>query len=196
MKNLTDERLITLFAQGKNAAFDELLRRHKSELYSYIYGVVQNRELAEDVFQDTFTKAIVTIKSGRYAESGRFIGYLYRIAHNRIVDSFRREQSLSVVSECDMEYDLFGRKDFSDELELSHEDSISYNQVLNDIRRMIKYLPEDQREIIILRFYKDMAFKDIAEKLGISINTALGRVRYAVLNLRKLSEEHHISLAI
>jgi len=196
MKNLTDESLITLFAQGKNEAFDELLRRHKNDLYSYIYGAVQNRELAEDIFQDTFTKAIVTIKSGRYAESGRFIGFLFRIAHNRIIDSYRKEQIVPMVMECDMEYDLFSRKDLSDDLEMSHEDSISYNQVLSDIRRMIKFLPEAQREIIMMRFYRDMSFKDIAETLNISINTALGRVRYAVLNLRKLSEEHHISLAI
>lgn len=196
MKNLTDEGLVALFAKGKSEAFDELLRRHKNDLYTYIYSIVQNRELAEDIFQDTFTKVIVTIKSGRYAESGRFVGFLFRIAHNRIIDTFRKDQFMPVVKECDMEYDLFGRKDLSDEMEMSHEDAISYNQVLSDIRRMISFLPDNQREIIVMRFYKNMSFKDIADILGISINTALGRVRYAVLNLRKLSEEHHISLAI
>jgi len=196
MKNLTDEGLVALFAKGNSEAFDELLRRHKNELYSYIIGAVQNRELAEDIFQDTFTKAIVTIKSGRYAESGRFIGFLFRIAHNRIIDTYRKEQIVPIVKECDIEYDIFSRKDLSDDLEMSHEDAISYNQVLRDIRRMISFLPENQREIIMMRFYKDMSFKDIADALNISINTALGRVRYAVLNLRKLSEEHHITLAI
>lgn len=196
MKNLTDESLVALFAKGKNEAFDELLRRHKNELYSYIMGAVQNKALAEDIFQDTFTKVIVTIKSHRYQESGRFIGFLYRIAHNLIVDNYRQEQSAQVINECDMEYDLFSRCDLSGDMDASREDAISYNQVLADIRRMIRFLPENQQQIVLMRFYKNMSFKEIAEQLNISINTALGRVHYAVINMRKMAEEHHISLAV
>jgi len=197
MKNLSDERLVSLYAQGKNEAFDELLSRYKNSLYSYIYTIVQNREMTEDLFQDTFTKVIVTLKSGRYQESGRFVGFLFRIAHNLIIDTFRQQQNAQMVNECDVDYDMFGRRDLSgEEFDSSCEDEISYRQVLSDIRKMIDYLPENQREIVIMRYYKDMSFKEIAEKLGVGINTALGRVRYAVINMRKLADEHHISLAI
>lgn len=197
MKNLSDESLVALYAQGKNEAFDELLSRHKNNLYSYIYSVVQNRELTEDLFQDTFTKVIVTLKSGRYQESGRFVGFLFRIAHNLIIDAFRQQQNAQMINECDVDYDIFGRKDLAgDEFDSCCEDEISYRQVLSDIRRMIDYLPENQREIVIMRYYKDMSYKDIAEKLGVGINTALGRVRYAVINMRKIADEHHITLAI
>lgn len=197
MKNLSDESLISLFAQGENEAFDELLSRYKDSLYTYIYTTVQNREITEDLFQDTFTKVIVTIKSGRYQESGRFAGFLFRVAHNLIVDAFRQGQNASMVNACDVDYDIFSCRNLAgDEYHSSYEDEVSYNQVLSDIRRMISYLPENQREIVIMRFYKDMSYKDIADKLGVGINTALGRVRYAVINMRRIAEEHHISLAI
>lgn len=193
MKNLSDERLISLFAQGQNEAFDELLNRYKSKLYSYIYMNVQNRELAEDFFQDTFTKVIVTIKSGRYNETGRFVGFLFRIARNRIIDFFRQEQNNPYINNGDTEYDIFNNKDLCDP---SFEDVMSGNQIAQDIRRLVRFLPESQREVIIMRFYKEMSFKEIAEAKGISINTALGRVRYAILNIRKMAEEHQISLVV
>lgn len=197
MKNLSDESLVALYAQGKNEAFDELLFRYKDNLYSYIYTIVQNREVTEDIFQDTFTKVIITLKSGRYQESGRFAGFLFRVAHNIIIDFFRQQQTAQTITQSEVDYDLFGRRELVGEgLDSSHEEEMSYQQVLGDIRRMIKYLPENQREIVIMRFYKNMSFKEIADKLGIGINTALGRVRYAVLNMRKLAEAHHISLAV
>ncbi|MBE6331064.1 MAG: sigma-70 family RNA polymerase sigma factor [Bacteroidales bacterium] len=197
MKNLSDESLVALYAQGRNEAFDELLFRYKNNLYSYIFTIVQNREATEDIFQDTFTKVIVTLKSGRYQECGRFAGFLFRVAHNIIIDYFRQQQTAQMVNESDVDYDLFGRRELAGEgLDGSHEDAVSYQQVLSDIRRMIKYLPENQREIVILRFYKNMSFKEISDRLGIGINTALGRVRYAVMNMRKLADMHHISLAV
>ena len=197
MKNLSDESLVALYAQGKNEAFDELLNRYKNNLYSYIYTIVQNREVTEDIFQDTFTKVIITLKSGRYQESGCFAGFLFRVAHNIIIDFFRQQQSAQTITQSEVDYDLFGRRELVGEgLDSSHEEELSYQQVLGDIRRMIKYLPENQREIVIMRFYKNMSFKEIADQLGIGINTALGRVRYAVLNMRKLAEAHHISLAV
>ncbi len=197
MKNLSDESLVALFAQGKNEAFDELLSRYKNNLYSYIYTIVQNREMTEDLFQDTFTKVIVTLKSGRYHESGRFVGFLFRVAHNLIIDAFRQQQNAQMLNECDVDYDIFGRRDLAGaEFDSCYEDEVSYRQVLSDIRRMINYLPENQREIVIMRFYKDMSYKDIAAQLGVGINTALGRVRYAVINMRKIAQEHNISLAV
>ena len=197
MKNLSDETLVSLYAQGNNEAFDELLDRYKNNLYVYINSVIQNREVTEDIFQDTFTKVIVTLKSGRYQESGRFVGFLFRVAHNIIIDYFRQQQNAQMIKESDVDYDLFGRREISGEgLDVCCEEELSYRQVLNDIRRMIKYLPENQREIVIMRFYKNMSFKEIADELGVGINTALGRIRYAVLNMRKLAEQHHISLAV
>ena len=197
MKKLSDESLVALYAQGNNEAFDELLDRYKNNLYTYIYSVVQNREVTEDIFQDTFTKVIVTLKSGHYQESGRFAGFLFRVAHNIIIDYFRQQQNSPTIRESDVDYDLFSRRETAGQgLDTNREDEISYRQILVDIRRMIKYLPENQQEIVIMRFYKDMSYKEIADRLGVGINTALGRVRYAVLNMRKLAEQHHISLAV
>jgi RNA polymerase sigma-70 factor (ECF subfamily) len=197
MKKLSDESLVALYAQGNNEAFDELLDRYKNNLYTYIYSVVQNREVTEDIFQDTFTKVIVTLKSGHYQESGRFVGFLFRVAHNIIIDYFRQQQNSPTIKESDVDYDLFSRRETAGQgLDTNREDEISYRQILVDIRRMIKYLPENQQEIVIMRFYKDMSYKEIADRLGVGINTALGRVRYAVLNMRKLAEQHHISLAV
>lgn len=197
MKNLSDESLVALYAQGKNEAFDELLSRYKGHLYSYIYSIVQNREVAEDVFQDTFTKVIVRIKSGQYTESGRFVGFLFRVAHNAIIDHFRQIQAMPTISESNVDYDLFGRTLINDEaMDTNCEEEISYRQILSDVRKMIAYLPESQRQIVIMRFYKNMTFKEIADELGVGINTALGRVRYAVINMRHIAEKHHITLTV
>jgi RNA polymerase sigma-70 factor (ECF subfamily) len=192
MKNLTDDRLITLYEQGKNEAFDELLNRYKEKLYTYIYVLVQNREMAEDIFQDTFTKVIVTIKQGRYNEKGRFLGFLFRVAHNLIVDIYRQEQYAQFVNPTDAGYDIFNDKELCAP---SFEDQMSDQQIKQDVRRLIRYLPECQQEIIMMRFYRGMSFKEIADIKKISINTALGRVRYAILNMRKMAEQHNITLA-
>lgn len=193
MKNLSDDVLIELFAEGQNAAFDELLYRYKDKLYAYIMMIVQNRDQADDIFQDTFTKVIITIKEHRYNEKGRFIGYLYRIAHNLIIDIYRQEQVAQFVRPTEAGYDLFNDKDLC---EMSFEDKISDKQIKQDIRRLINFLPENQKEMVMMRYYKDMSFKDIAERKGISINTALGRMRYAILNMRKMAEDHQIALEI
>lgn len=191
MKNLTDEQLIACYADGKNEAFDELLNRYKEKLYTYIYMVVQNRELTEDLFQDTFTKVIVTIKSNRYNEKGRFMGFLFRVAHNLIVDIYRQEQNAQFINPSEVGYDIFSDKELCDP---SHEDELTNVQILNDVRKLIKFLPDNQQEIILMRFYKGLSFKEIAERKNISINTALGRLRYAILNMRRMAEEHNISL--
>ncbi len=192
MKNLSDDRLVQLYEQGKNEAFDELLYRYKEKLYTYIYMIVQNRELAEDIFQDTFTRVIVNIKQGRYNEKGRFLGFLFRVAHNLIVDLYRQEQYAQFVNPSEAGYDIFNNKDLCDP---SFEDQMTDHQIKQDVRRLINYLPNSQREIIVMRYYKGMSFKEIADVKQISINTALGRVRYAILNMRKIAEQHNIILA-
>ena len=193
MKNLSDEALIAKFAQGVNEAFDELLNRYKNKLFSYILTIVKNRDTADDIFQDTFTKVIVTIKSGQYSESGRFAGYLFRLAHNNVIDHFRQLQNDPSVSEGDVDYDLFKNAELTDP---SLEEVLSSEQVARDIRRLIRYLPDEQQKIIRQRYYLDMSFKEIAELEGISINTALGRVRYAIINMRKMAGKYNISLAV
>lgn len=192
MKNLSDDRLVHLYEQGKNEAFDELLYRYKEKLYTYIYMIVQNRELAEDIFQDTFTRVIVNIKQGRYNEKGRFLGFLFRVAHNLIVDLYRQEQNAQFVNPSEAGYDIFNNKDLCDP---SFEDQMTDLQIKQDVRRLINYLPNSQREIIMMRYFKGMSFKEIADIKQISINTALGRVRYAILNMRKIAEQHNIILA-
>lgn len=193
MKNLSDDALVLLFSEGKNEAFDELLSRYKDKLYNYIYTVVQNREQTEDIFQDTFTRVIVQVKTKRYNEKGRFQGFLFRLAHNLIIDLFRQEQTAQFISPTEAGYDIFNDKDLCDQ---SLEDRVSYDQVLRDVRRLVQFLPEAQQEIIRMRFYEGLSFKDIAEKKNISINTALGRVRYAIINMRTMAAEHNISLAV
>lgn len=190
---MSDEALVVLYAQGENQAFDTLLDRYKNRLYSYIYFIVKNTELAEDVFQETFVKAIVTIKQGRYTENGKFPAWLNRIAHNLIIDHFRQDRYENTISNDDSESDLFNNMKLSEgtiELEIISE------QINSDVRKLIKHLPSIQQEIIDLRFYQNLSFKEIAEQTGVSINTALGRMRYAILNLRKIAEEKEMILTI
>jgi len=188
--NAADETLVALYAQGNNEAFDILLNRYKDRLYAYIYYTVRNEELAEDIFQETFTKAIVTIQQGRYNENGKFPAWLTRIAHNLIIDCFRQEKQENLVS-CDEEERNYIRLS-----EGTVEAEIVNHQILSDVRRLMKHLPDEQREVVHMRFYQDLSFKEIAEMTGVSINTSLGRMRYAILNLRRMAEKHGIVLTM
>ena len=191
--NAADETLVALYAQGNNEAFDILLNRYKDRLYAYIYYTVRNEELAEDIFQETFTKAIVTIQQGRYNENGKFPAWLTRIAHNLIIDCFRQEKQENLVS-CDE-----GERNLLNNIRLSEgtvEAEIVNHQILSDVRRLMKHLPDEQREVVHMRFYQDLSFKEIAEMTGVSINTSLGRMRYAILNLRRMAEKHGIVLTM
>ena len=176
---LTDENLVVLYAEGNNAAFDVLLNRHKASIHSYIYFIVRNKELAEDLFQETFVKVIMTIKQGRYTENGKFKAWITRIAHN--------------LSNDEVEVDLFNNMNLCDR---TIEDKLVEHQVYADIRKLVRFLPDNQREVLEMRYYQDLSFKEIADLTGVSINTALGRMRYAILNLRRMAEEHHIELSI
>ena len=189
--NAADEMLVALYSQGNNEAFDILLNRYKDRLYTYIYYTVRNEELAEDIFQETFTKAIITIQQGRYNENGKFPAWLTRIAHNLIIDCFCQEKQENLVS-CDEE-----ERNLLNNIRLSEgtvETEIVNHQILADVRRLMKHLPEEQREVVHMRFYQDLSFKEIAEMTGVSINTSLGRMRYAILNLRRMAEKHGIVL--
>jgi RNA polymerase sigma-70 factor (ECF subfamily) len=192
-KSLADEELVKLYADGSNDAFEVLLNRYKSKVYSYIYFVVRNREICEDVFQETFIKAITTIKQGRYVENGKFLAWINRIAHNLIIDYFRREQNENTCSNESNGYDLFDTVHLTDN---SVEDDLVRDQVMKDVARLVDSLPKTQQEVIKLRYYEDLSFKEIAEKTGVSINTALGRMRYAVMNMRRIAEEKDILLVL
>lgn len=193
MRNQPDEVLVSMYAQGEDLAFDELLRRYKQKLYNYIYQVVQNREVAEDIFQDTFTKVIVNIRQNRYQEMGRFVGFIFRVAHNLIIDYYRQEQLANTLTDGDAGYDIFNNQELSDP---SFEDRIAETQIMSDVRRLIRFLPANQQEIVQMRYYQNKSFKEIADILGVSINTALGRIHYAIINMRKMAMEHNIELTV
>lgn len=192
IKSMTDEELICQFANGNNQAFDVLLSRHKGRVYTYILMVVRNRDLAEDIFQESFMKVIMTVKQGRYTESGKFYAFVTRIAHNLIIDHYRRERNENTVSNEEFgEVDLFNNVKLCDD---TVEDVLVRNQVMDDVTKLMRHLPENQQEVVRLRFFEDYSFKEIADLTGVSINTALGRMRYAVLNMRRMAEDNNISL--
>ncbi len=191
LRKMTDEQLVVAYAEGNNSAFDILLNRHRTNVYSYIYFIVRNRELAEDIFQETFVKAIITIKQGRYTENGKFRAWISRIAHNLIIDNFRQEKNEQTISNDDCEVDLFNNSKLSDG---TVEDMMVKEQILSDVKRLVEYLPDNQKEVLILRYYQDLSFKEIADITGVSINTALGRMRYAILNMRRMADEKNMIL--
>ena len=194
MENLnqyTDDMLVARYSEGDNKAFDELLARYQGKLFNYIYFIVRSQEVAEDIFQETFVKAITTIQQGRYTASGKFSAWLIRIAHNMIIDGFRQERNENTVSNDETEMDLLNDADLCDD---NIETQMVNEQTLTDVRRLVDALPDNQREVVYMRFYQDLSFKEIADITGVSINTALGRMRYALLNMRRIAEEKHIVL--
>ena len=192
-KDKSDEQLISLYVDGKNEAFDTLIERHKDRVFMYIYHAVKNEELANDIFQDTFFKVITTLKQGRYVENGHFPAWITRIAHNLIIDYFRQTKAENLQSTDDEDINILNRKELSDG---TVEDDIITSQIHSDVRRLVSALPESQRQVLEMRFYKNMSFKEIADSTGVSINTALGRMRYAILNMRRIAEEHNIVLTM
>lgn len=190
---LTDSELVKAYAANNNDAFDVLLERHKQKVFSYIFHIVKNQDIADDIFQETIIKAIVTIKQGRYTEHGKFSGWLTRIAHNLIIDHFRQQTAANTVSTDAEGPDLLNRHELS---EGTIEDRLVESQTDADLRSLVMSLPAPQREVLVMRFYRNMSFKEIAAATGVSINTALGRMRYAVLNMRRIAKERNIVLAV
>ncbi len=189
----TDQDLVKRFIQGDKSAIEILINRHKNRVFTYIVLIVRNQQLAEDIFQDTFIKVIKSLKEGRYRDNGRFISWVIRIAHNLMIDHFRKEKQLNTISNDNYETDIFNSQKFAD---LTIEDEIVYDQITQDIRRLVQELPEDQREVVILRHYCGLSFKEIADQTNVSINTALGRMRYALINLRRLIKEKNLNLSV
>lgn len=193
LKQMTDDKLVSLYIGGNNQAFDILLDRHKDRLYYYIYFIVRSREVAEDIFQETFVKAIIKLQEGRYQPDGKFGAWITRIAHNLVIDQFRQERNENLVSNDETEVDLLNNAAFS---EGTIENKMVNDQVLRDVRALVDELPDCQREVVYMRYYQKLSFKDIADITGVSINTALGRMRYAILNMRRIAAEKEISLVM
>ncbi len=195
MKNyadMTDEMLAVCYVEGDNRAFDELLARNQQKLYSYILFVVRDPEVANDVFQETFMKAITKMQEGKYTDSGKFSFWLTRIAHNVIMDGFRQQKNEHIV-EPTADNDLSNLR--SDGLlDINRENEFVNAQTLSDVRLLMDTLPAPQREVVYMRFYQDMSFKEIAETTGVSINTSLGRMRYALINMRRMVRKHEVQL--
>lgn len=189
---MTDEELALSYVRGNNQAFDLLLSRNQSKLFSYILFVVHEQDLANDIFQETFVKVITKLQEGRYIDSGKFSAWIMRIAHNVIMDWYRDNRAKNIVETSD-DNDL-SNVTGNDMTDFNIEDRYVNEQVLRDVKKMMNLLPPTQREIVFMRFYQEMSFKEIAETTGVSINTALGRMRYAILNMRRMARKNKLSL--
>ena len=193
-EGMSDESLALLYVKGDNSAFDELLSRTQSKLFTYIMFVVRDHDIADDIFQETFVKVIVKLQQGQYTDSGKFLFWMTRIAHNVIMDWYRQQQTRHIV-EPNSENDLQNLRTAS-VIDTFRESEMVNEQVLCDVKKMMENLPAPQREVVYMRFYQQLSFKEIAELTGVSINTALGRMRYALINLRRMAKEHEIELVL
>lgn len=188
-KLITDATLVSHYIKGDEYALEVLIKRHKQKIYSFIYSKVYDKDVAEDIFQDTFIKVIRTLKKGNYNEEGKFLPWVMRISHNLVIDYFRKSNRLPKFDSG--EFSIFS---VLSDTSLNAENSIIKEQVEFDVRRLVDELPEDQKEVLLMRIYEDLSFKEISDKTGVSINTALGRMRYALINLRKIIDKHNIVL--
>ena len=187
----TDAQLVSAYVSGDEKSLEILINKHKSKIYNFIFSKVLERDIAEDIFQETFIKVIKTLKNGLYNEEGKFLSWVMRISHNLIIDHFRKSNRMPKFEASDG-YDVF---QFITDNAPNIESNLIKDQVVNDLQNLITELPDDQKEVLNMRLYKDMSFKEIAENTGVSINTALGRMRYAIINLRKMIEDHQIVLS-
>lgn len=188
--NLSDNELVAAYMQGHKQCFEILMSRHQQKVFNYILSLVKDKSLTDDIFQDTFIKVVNTLRSGTYRDEGKFIQWIMRIAHNLVIDHFRRNQRFPMIKTGD-DFDIFDVLGNCDE---SVEQKIIKTQIHNDVKKLVRQLPEDQRRVLVMRHYGDMSFKEIADKTGVSINTALGRMRYALINMRRIAEENEMIL--
>lgn len=195
MEFLNDSRLVDAYISGNESALAELIDRHKNKVYGFIFSKVLDKNTAEDIFQDTFVKVILTLKEGKYSEEGKFLPWIMRIAHNLTIDYFRSKSRIPMIGETFVDED-FSIFDFLADPEDCSETKIIKSQIDSELRMIIDYLPEDQQEVLRLRIFKGLSFKEIAEETGVSINTALGRMRYALINLRKVIEDKNLTLTL
>ena len=189
---LSDQQLLNSYLSGDQSAISQLIEKYRRRVTEYIRMMVKDRDVADDIFQDTFIKVIRTIDSGRYVDNGKFLSWVLRIAHNQVIDYFRSQKSARTVSEAEAGYDVLGTLRYA---EHNVEDKMVAAQIESDVRRLVEQLPEEQREVVMLRYYSGMSFQEIADQTGVSINTALGRMRYALINMRKLIREHNVILS-
>ncbi|MBQ8155688.1 MAG: sigma-70 family RNA polymerase sigma factor [Prevotella sp.] len=188
-KEMTDEQLALLYIDGNNKAFDELLARVQDKIFSYVMYLTKDEDMANDVFQDTFVKAIIKLKNGQYKDTGKFVFWVMRIAHNIFIDHYRDVKGERIV-------DLAKNNDLQYLKVTNRENEMVNEQVRQDVTRLMNALPETQREVAFMRYFQQMSFKEIAEETGVSINTSLGRMRYALINMRKMSHKHKLNLAL
>lgn len=188
---LNDSVLLQRYRSGDRNAISQLIERHSHRVRNYIRMMVKDRDLAEDIFQETFIKAVRVIDEGRYCDSGKFVSWILRIAHNQVIDYFRNQRQNKSVTEADAGYNVLGTLKFADQ---NIEDALISEQIERDVRSLVELLPDEQREVVRMRYFAGLSFKEIAEQTGVSINTALGRMRYALINLRKLIKEKNLVL--
>lgn len=194
LDKMKDRELVKQFKKGNGQAIEVLINRHKDRIYTYILFVVKNESLAEDIFQETFIKVINSLKRGKYNEQGVFVSWVIRIGHNLVIDYFRKNKKMPTISNDENEeIDIFNSQDFAED---TIEDEIIQDQIAEKVRNLIDELPEEQRQVVLLRHFGNLSFKEIAQQTGVSINTALGRMRYALINMRKVIEEKDLSLTI
>mgnify|MGYP000404615055 FL=1 len=189
---LSDQVLLNHYLSGDRSAISKLIERHSRRVKDYIHMMVKDRDVADDIFQETFIKAVRVIDEGRYTDNGKFLSWILRIAHNQVIDYFRRKKQRNNVSEGDAGYDILNNQKFSDH---TVEEKLITNQIETDVRKLIDFLPPEQKEVVLMRYYMGLSFKEIAEQTDVSINTALGRMRYALINLRKLIDEKQLILS-
>ncbi|HYG52644.1 MAG TPA: sigma-70 family RNA polymerase sigma factor [Flavobacteriales bacterium] len=188
----SDNDLVQGYILGQESNLEILLERHQHKVFGYIYNLCKNRDLCDDIFQETFVKVIHTLKSGKYNEEGKFLPWVMRIAHNLVIDHFRKKAKMPKAESKNEEFDIFSTLKIA---EKNVQDELIDGQILDSVKKLIDFLPDEQREVVLMRHYDELSFKEIADKTGVSINTALGRMRYALINLRKLIEEHEIVLS-
>ena len=193
-ESMTDEELALSYINGNNRAFDELLSRSQEKIFNYIIYIVKDENLANDLFQETYLKAITKMQNGRYTDSGKFFWWLTRVAHNVIIDYYRAQKSSRIV-EPTKDNDLSNLNSYS-VMDGCRESEMANAQVLRDVKKLMEALPEQQREVVFMRYYQELSFKEIAKITGVSINTSLGRMRYALINLRKLTHQHGVNLVL
>lgn len=202
INKLSDEQLVKLYAKGNNSAFDVLLKRYENKVFSYLYNSVKNQELAEDMFQDVFVKIVVRIKEGKYEENGKFRSWVMRIVHNHLIDHYRTDASHKFISTDEKAYNedepSFHNSILNDinfAINENREQEMIDQQTMKEVKALISLIPESQREVVLMRLEEEMSFKEIAKKTNCSINTALGRMRYAIINLKQLAMEHGLEIA-
>ncbi len=193
IQNLEDNVLVQQFIDGDQNSLEILISRHKKRVYTYILLIVKNQQLAEDIFQDTFIKVIKSLRRGKYQDKGKFVSWVLRISHNLVIDHYRKQKYQNTISNDDNEYDLLNSKNLAED---NIEDLLVQDQIKSHVRLLVDHLPDDQRNVVYLRHYCGLSFKEIADQTGVSINTALGRMRYALINMRRMIEEKQMNLTV